>query len=374
MDLVEREVGLGTGFDAVRVVLVPDGFLGSTLSCTLRAELAVGRIMRAKKPSSTGLLLVRELGRSFATEARAEGLRVVEDVELLVRDWTGGLRVGPLVPDLAALVPDLAVEDKLGVVADDGRRADLVAFVAGIEARGGRVVGLDAVFRAARLGLRAGSLAVAPAAGFAERTGFAEFSGLVAMLLATVFGFTGEGLGAGAGGAFSFGVAVAVFAGAGVGGLFSFAVGEASLVTRIGDCSDLTGSSGFGEVLALEVASMPLPGGVDARGVFTGPSISSELKLRMRTGAAGLSLRVLALLRRLETGLDCTAPSTAIKLARTLDKGLVEPGVSEPTGDLPREGGEVVLACWVSNLASRLRTPGWPPVSMAVTQCISQAG
>jgi hypothetical protein len=50
--------------------------------------------------------------------------------------------------------------------------------------------------------------------------------------------------------------------------------------------------------------------------------------------------------------------STETKLARTLESGLTEPGVSEPPGERPREGGEVLLF-WLlfSNLARRLRTP-----------------
>lgn len=52
-----------------------------------------------------------------------------------------------------------------------------------------------------------------------------------------------------------------------------------------------------------------------------------------------------------------------MKLARTLDKGLAVAECSEPAGDRPREGGEVVLFWLFSNLARRLRTPGWPPVS-----------
>lgn len=64
-----------------------------------------------------------------------------------------------------------------------------------------------------------------------------------------------------------------------------------------------------------------------------------------------------------EAGLDCTTPSTVTKLARTLESGLVEPGVSEPTGDRPREGGEVIGLWLLSNLASKLRTPGWALLS-----------
>lgn len=87
-------------------------------------------------------------------------------------------------------------------------------------------------------------------------------------------------------------------------------------------------------------------------GLFRPVSASSELTL-----LRGLSLRPLSF-RKLETGLDWAALSTATKLARTLESGLVVPGLSEPAGDRPRDGGEVV-EFWllVSNLANRLRTP-----------------
>lgn len=70
-----------------------------------------------------------------------------------------------------------------------------------------------------------------------------------------------------------------------------------------------------------------------------------------------LSLRPLVFLKG-EPELDCTTPSTVTKLARTRDSGRVEPGVSEQTGDRPREGGEVIGLWPFSNLASKLRTPG----------------
>lgn len=41
----------------------------------------------------------------------------------------------------------------------------------------------------------------------------------------------------------------------------------------------------------------------------------------------------------------------------------MELGVSDPTGDLPREGGEVTWLGLFSNLANRLRTPGWALLS-----------
>lgn len=64
------------------------------------------------------------------------------------------------------------------------------------------------------------------------------------------------------------------------------------------------------------------------------------------------------------------APSTVTKLARTRESGRVaeDPGVSEGTGVLPRDGGEVIGLSPVSNLASRLRTPGW-----ALSDIVDQA-
>lgn len=54
-------------------------------------------------------------------------------------------------------------------------------------------------------------------------------------------------------------------------------------------------------------------------------------------------------------------PSTGMKLARTLERGRTVPEPSAPTGDRPREGGEVAML--FSNLASRLRTPVWAGLS-----------
>lgn len=61
-------------------------------------------------------------------------------------------------------------------------------------------------------------------------------------------------------------------------------------------------------------------------------------------------------------------PSTVTKLARTLESCLVDPGVPELTGDLPRDGGEVMGLSPFSNLASRLRTPGWALLSAMVRE------
>lgn len=88
----------------------------------------------------------------------------------------------------------------------------------------------------------------------------------------------------------------------------------------------------------------------------------------------GLSLRPLVF-RNGEPGFDWMAPSTVTKLARTRESGRVaedpgaeDPGVSEGTGVLPRDGGEVIGLSPVSNLASRLRTPGWALLSDIVDQ------
>lgn len=70
------------------------------------------------------------------------------------------------------------------------------------------------------------------------------------------------------------------------------------------------------------------------------------------------------------------APSTVTKLARTRDSGRVveEPGVSEVTGVLPREGGEVTGLSPLSNLASKLRTPGWALLSDMVDRGQGEEG
>jgi hypothetical protein len=67
-------------------VVLETGFV-SVFSWNLLAELAVGRIILARKPSLTGLVawtsLVRELGRSLAggagSEAREDCLRTLVD-------------------------------------------------------------------------------------------------------------------------------------------------------------------------------------------------------------------------------------------------------------------------------------------------------
>lgn len=110
----------------------------------------------------------------------------------------------------------------------------------------------------------------------------------------------------------------------------------------------------------------PFPVGEGSTGLFWLPSVSrsSELKLLMRAGDARPSLWPL-------TVRDWAALSTATKLARTLESGLAELDLSDPTGDLPRDGGEGVLLLlfWLllfSNLASRLRTPGLPEAMIVV--------
>lgn len=58
------------------------------------------------------------------------------------------------------------------------------------------------------------------------------------------------------------------------------------------------------------------------------------------------------------SGPPCPLRSTATKLARTLERGRPVTEVSDPTGDRPREGGEVAeVLLLFSNFASRLRTP-----------------
>lgn len=74
---------------------------------------------------------------------------------------------------------------------------------------------------------------------------------------------------------------------------------------------------------------------------------------------AGLPLRLLSFLS-IESGLSWAALSTATKLARTLERGLPEPGGSDPTGDRPRDGGDVAFWLLFSNLAFRLWTD-WEP-------------
>lgn len=98
----------------------------------------------------------------------------------------------------------------------------------------------------------------------------------------------------------------------------------------------------------------------------TSASVSSELKLFTRAGDVRPSPWPL-------TARDCAALSTATKLARTLESCLPVPEFSEPAGDLPRDGGEGVLLLlfWLlllSNLASRLRTPG--PEDMVVVVAV----
>lgn len=88
------------------------GLFASTFSCVLLAELAVGRIMRARNPSSTGLalpLLDRDCGRLLPEcggEVRGVALRTLEVVGVVARG-------------LAALVPFFKVEglrDRVDVV------------------------------------------------------------------------------------------------------------------------------------------------------------------------------------------------------------------------------------------------------------------
>ena len=66
-------------------------------------------------------------------------------------------------------------------------------------------------------------------------------------------------------------------------------------------------------------------------------SVSSEVIFG--PNIPGLSLRPLVFLNG-EAGLDCTTPSTVMKLARTLDNCRAVPEESDAAGDRPRDGGE----------------------------------
>lgn len=145
-----------------RVTLDRGGLLISTFSCVLLAELAVGRIILARKLSSTGLeaVLERECGRSFGDcpggERDAACLRTLDAVGVIAR-WRvvlfklDGLRDRvEVAPDFAADVWEEPVEfaTRAGLAADDDRTsllraAGFVASRAGGEARVGLV---DALF------------------------------------------------------------------------------------------------------------------------------------------------------------------------------------------------------------------------------------
>lgn len=161
----------------------------SIFSCVLLAELAVGRIMRARNPSSTGLelaLLAREPGRSLDDwlwgDPRGVCLRTLEAVGVDERALVPFFKVDGLrdAVEIVVVVPfDLA--DWVGAVAAAGRRAVLVGdLVAGLlvvvaeareavivlvasragvaEGRLGREGALVAVFRDVRLVLDAALL------------------------------------------------------------------------------------------------------------------------------------------------------------------------------------------------------------------------
>lgn len=136
--------GLLRGVLAVGV-LVLGGLFTSIFSCTLLAELAVGRIIRAKNPSSRALeptLLVRDFGLSLlpgeASDAR-EGCRGT--LEGLVEETRGdapvvsflrvdGFRLRP--EGVCARLggretdPALAAEEAVGAVMEAGRRTGRV--------------------------------------------------------------------------------------------------------------------------------------------------------------------------------------------------------------------------------------------------------
>lgn len=93
----------------------------------------------------------------------------------------------------------------------------------------------------------------------------------------------------------------------------------------------------------------------------------SDMAVMVEYGSSTSLLLSLEGLRGVSPSLDFRKPpkgperptfSTAMKLARTLESGLPLPELSEPAGERPREGGEVLsFWLWFSNFASRLRTP-----------------
>lgn len=307
-------------------------------------------------------------------------------------------------PVVVPVAPPLAADDRVVVVAEAGRRADLVgglgsgwlvrvalvavnlvASRAGMEERTGRVAVLVVVFKDERLGLVVGPLGESLVAG-----GLGERAGLEALTWSGLAGDVGV-----RGCAADFrvvdvdldadwlGVTLSTWMVDGrlvtVWVFFGDGAAETAEVESLplrGDAASLAwGFAPFsGEVTCVITVSTMPPGLVslkvcslskpllvgDDKGLFKGAFRSSELKLlTLDGGAAGLSLRLLALLNP-ATAPDWVAPSTAMKLARTFDRGL-EPECSEPTGDRPREGGDVVfwlLLLLFSNLASKLLTPG----------------
>lgn len=110
------------------------GLLTSTLSCVLLAELAVGRIMRARKPSSAAL--VRERDSGFLVAADEAG-RVVEDLAAGLapsKDARGCLWVlGGGLAATAGLASCLAADAAVGAVRFDD---SFVGRADGLEAAG----------------------------------------------------------------------------------------------------------------------------------------------------------------------------------------------------------------------------------------------
>ena len=125
------------------------GLLGSTLSCILLAELAVGRIIRARKPSSRGAredaVLIRDLGRSgmecvasqVVSGLRVDGLRE----SVLAVSVLGELRKLMWLCERAR-DPVLAADAAVGVTREAGRRTGRVGdFEAGLLWGDGCMVG-----------------------------------------------------------------------------------------------------------------------------------------------------------------------------------------------------------------------------------------
>lgn len=163
-------------FLITRVTLALGGLLTSTFSCVLLAELAVGRIILARNPSSTGLeaVLDRECGRSLPDGGECEAcLRALDAVGVMARLRVPalaffkleGLRERPEVVLALAEGAEAVVEfgGRACLAVDDDRASPVRAagFVlsrAGVEDREGLVGALLAVASDVRVGLGTGGL------------------------------------------------------------------------------------------------------------------------------------------------------------------------------------------------------------------------
>lgn len=214
--------------------MVLGGLFTSTLSWALPAELAVGRVNRARKPSERDFdptLLTRDPGLSlpewFRSDGREACLRTLALVGAAAREWTPLLAVFEVVdcfpdmPEVACVVRvgDLDVlaplDDKLGPAIETGRRAgrlgdlnrvlpvigeagwlletvDLVVRRGGVEERVVGTVALVVELKAVRLGLWVGPLTDSLLAGFAVVAGLLGRAVLVTFELLELTGEVGE--------------------------------------------------------------------------------------------------------------------------------------------------------------------------------------